>query len=46
MNKNERLMAVLNHQKPDRITVGFWFHFEGEPARGDACVQALSLIHI
>ena len=40
MNKKERLMAVLNHQKPDRIPVGFWFHFEGEQGAGDACVQA------
>ena len=40
MNKKERLMAVLNHQKPDRIPVGFWFHFEGEQADGDACVKA------
>lgn len=40
MNKKERLMAVLNGQTPDRVPVGFWFHFEGENERGDACVQA------
>lgn len=40
MNKKERLMAVLNHQMPDRPPVGFWFHFEGEQGEGSACVQA------
>lgn len=40
MNKKQRLMAVLNHEKPDRIPAGFWFHFEGEQAQGAACVQA------
>lgn len=40
MNKKERLMAVLNGQMPDRTPVGFWFHFEGEQEKGDACVQA------
>jgi len=40
MNKKERLMAVLNHQKPDRIPAGFWFHFEGDKAHGEACVKA------
>ena len=40
MDKKERLMAVLNHQKPDRIPASFWFHFDGEKGRGEACVQA------
>lgn len=40
MNKKERLMTVLNHETPDRIPAGFWFHFEGEQAQGQACVQA------
>ena len=40
MTKKERLMAVLNHQMPDHMPVGFWFHFEGEEAAGENNVQA------
>ena len=40
MTKKERLMAVLNHQQPDHIPVGFWFHFPGEDGIGEKCVKA------
>lgn len=40
MTKKERLMAVLNHQMPDHIPVGFWFHFDGDEGAGDKCVEA------
>lgn len=40
MTKRERMMAVMNGQQPDHIPASFWFHFGGEEAQGDACVQA------
>lgn len=40
MDKCERLMTVLNGQMPDRIPASFWFHFSGQEAQGEACVQA------
>lgn len=39
MNKRERVMAVLNGQKPDRIPSGFWLHFEKEAFFGEAAVK-------
>lgn len=40
MNKRERVLAALNCEPVDRPPVGFWFHFEAEKGRGEACVQA------
>lgn len=40
MDKRTRVLAAMNGEKVDHVPVGFWFHFEGEEARGDACVQA------
>lgn len=41
MNKIQRVRAVLNGQKPDRVPVSFWFHFppKGE-VRGKDSVNA------
>lgn len=30
----------MNKEKVDHVPVGFWFHFAGEEAIGDGCVQA------
>ncbi|MGI6315804.1 MAG: uroporphyrinogen decarboxylase family protein [Christensenellales bacterium] len=40
MNKRERVLAALHNQPVDCVPAGFWYHFEGEAATGEACVQA------
>lgn len=40
MNKRERVLAAMNKQEVDHVPAGFWFHFGGEEAMGDACIQA------
>ena len=40
MDKRTRVLAAMNGEKVDHVPVGFWFHFAGEEAGGDACVQA------
>ena len=40
MNKRERLKCVLNGQTADYVPVGFWHHFDGAEAHGNACVEA------
>lgn len=40
MNKRERLISVLNGKQADKVPASFWFHFGGEEAKGEACVQA------
>lgn len=40
MTKRERVLAAMNLQETDRPPVGFWFHFTGEQARGQACIDA------
>lgn len=40
MNKRERVLAAMNGKEVDHVPVGFWFHFGGEEAMGEACVQA------
>lgn len=40
MNKKERVLNALNKQPVDHVPCGFWFHFGGAEAKGDACVQA------
>lgn len=40
MNKRERVLAALNAEPVDYVPSGFWFHFAGEEARGEANIQA------
>ena len=40
MDKRTRVLNAMNRQPVDHVPVGFWFHFAGEEAMGDACVQA------
>lgn len=40
MNKRERVFAAMDGRMPDHVPVGFWYHFAGEDAKGEACVQA------
>lgn len=40
MNKRERVIAAMNGKEVDHVPAGFWFHFGGDEAMGDACVQA------
>ena len=40
MNKRERVMTALKGGVPDRIPAGFWFHFPGEKAVGQAAIDA------
>ena len=40
MDKRTRVLAAMNGDPVDHVPVGFWFHFSGEEAKGDACVQA------
>ena len=42
MNKRERVMAVVEGRKPDRIPSGFWLHFPP----GNDCGKAAEDIHI
>ena len=36
MNKRERVITALKGGEPDRVPAGFWFHFGGEAAKGQA----------
>lgn len=40
MDKRTRVLNAMNKKEVDHVPVGFWFHFGGEEAVGDACVQA------
>ena len=40
MDKRTRVLNAMNKKEVDHVPVGFWFHFSGEEAMGDACVQA------
>lgn len=40
MDKRTRVLHALNKQPVDHVPVGFWYHFAGEEAMGEACVQA------
>lgn len=40
MTRKERVMAVINGQKPDRIPSGFWLHFPADQQSGDAAYDA------
>lgn len=40
MDKRTRVLAAMNGEKVDHVPVGFWFHFGGDEAMGEACVNA------
>ena len=40
MDKRTRVLHAMNGEQVDHVPVGFWFHFYGDEAIGDACVQA------
>lgn len=40
MDKRTRVLNALNKKPVDHVPVGFWFHFGGKEAQGEACVQA------
>lgn len=40
MNKRERVLNALNKKPVDHVPCGFWFHFGGAEAQGEACIQA------
>lgn len=40
MDKRTRVLNAMNKKEVDHVPVGFWFHFAGENAAGDACVEA------
>lgn len=40
MDKRTRVLNAMNKKPVDHVPAGFWFHFSGDEAQGDACVQA------
>ena len=40
MDKRTRVFHALDKQEVDHVPVGFWYHFAGEQAVGEGCVQA------
>ena len=40
MDKRTRVLSALNKKPVDHPPVGFWYHFAGEQAQGEGCVQA------
>ena len=40
MDKRTRVYNALNKLPVDHVPVGFWYHFDGENAYGEPCVQA------
>ena len=40
MDKRTRVLNAMNGREVDHVPVGFWFHFAGEEAMGEPCVQA------
>lgn len=40
MDKRTRVLTAMNGGEVDHVPVGFWFHFAGEEAKGEACIQA------
>ena len=39
MNKRERVMCALKGENPDRVPVGFWYHFPSDCVYGEKAVQ-------
>lgn len=40
MDKRTRVFNAMDKKPVDHVPVGFWYHFSGEQATGEACVQA------
>ena len=40
MDKRTRVLNAIDKKPVDHVPVGFWYHFGGEQAYGDPCVQA------
>ena len=40
MDKRTRVLNAMNCKEVDHVPVGFWFHFAGDEAMGEPCVQA------
>ena len=40
MDKRTRVLTAMKGGEVDHVPVGFWFHFGGDQAVGEACVQA------
>ncbi len=40
MDKKTRVLNAMNGREVDKIPVGFWFHFTGEEAIGESCIDA------
>jgi uroporphyrinogen decarboxylase len=40
MDKRTRVLSAMDKKEVDHVPVGFWFHFAGGEASGEACVQA------
>jgi len=40
MDKRTRVLNAMNGKEVDHVPVGFWFHFAGDEAMGEPCVQA------
>lgn len=40
MDKRTRVLTAMNGGEVDHVPAGFWFHFAGEEAAGEACINA------
>ena len=40
MDKRTRVLNAMNKKEVDHVPVGFWFHFGGEEASGQGCIDA------
>ena len=40
MDKRTRVLNAIQQKEVDHVPVGFWYHFDGDQALGDPCVQA------
>ena len=40
MDKRTRVFNAMDKKEVDHVPVGFWYHFSGEEAQGERCVQA------
>lgn len=40
MDKRTRVLTAMNGGEVDHVPAGFWFHFSGGEATGDACISA------
>ena len=40
MDKRTRVLNAMNKKEVDHVPVGFWFHFAGEEASGQGCINA------